>query len=330
MGFYRLLLAYLVVSDHAAGALIFGFYPGAIAVVSFFLLSGYVMTALIDRHYAEPRRIGAFYLDRAMRLYPQFLFYSLATLLAASAFGLTHRWLAGPPSLTSDLLQLTILPLNFGWAFHKAMLIPQAWSLGLEGFFYLLFPFVLIGNRRLPFALASLVVFAAAYFGRLDQEMFSYRMLPGVLFIFLLGSFIRRREPGLGSAPLAVALALALAALAASPWVWGRHVCVQDVLAGLVIGLPVVWLLARFKISGRLDGLAGDLSYGVFLNHNLLLPLAAQLLPGASPWLTLAALIPISTAASYATFRWIEAPTLALRRTLRTRAPAAELATAAA
>jgi len=322
MGFYRLLLAYFVVCDHAGGVLFFGFYPGAIAVVSFFLLSGYVMTALIDRHYSEIGRVGAFYLDRAMRLYPQFLFYSLATILAASAFGLTHRWLSAPPSLASDALQLTILPLNFGWLFHGAMLIPQAWSLGLEGFFYLLFPFVLIANRRLPYALGSLVIFALAYAGRLDQEMFSYRMLPGVLFVFLLGSWIRRPEPGLGRWPLVVAFALAVAGLAAGPFVWGRHVCVLDVLAGLALGLPAVYLLARWRISGRLDAFAGDLSYGVFLNHNFLAPLVAQLMPGAPPLLTLVALIPVSTAASYATFRWIEAPTLALRRRLRVAAPA--------
>ena len=322
MGFYRLLLAYLVVCDHAGGVLVFGFYPGAIAVVSFFLLSGYVMTALIDRHYSETSRIFAFYLDRAMRLYPQFLVYSLATILAASAFGLTHRWLAAPPSFASDALQLAILPLNFGWLFHGAMLIPQAWSLGLEGFFYLSFPFVLIANRRLPYALGSLVVFALAYAGRLDQEMFSYRMLPGVLFIFLLGSWIRRPEPGLGRWPLVVAFALAVAGLAAGPFVWGRHVCVLDVLAGLALGLPAVYLLARARIARRLDALAGDLSYGVFLNHNLLAPLLVQLMPGAPPWLTLAALIPLSTAASFATFRWIEAPTLALRRGLRLSEPA--------
>ena len=51
MGYYRLILALLVAASHAG--LTFGrFNPGEIAVVSFFLLSGYVMTALIDRHYA--------------------------------------------------------------------------------------------------------------------------------------------------------------------------------------------------------------------------------------------------------------------------------------
>jgi len=97
---------------------------------------------------------------------------------------------------------------------------------------------------------------------------------------------------------------------------------VLDVLAGLALGLPAVYLLARWRISGRLDAFAGDLSYGVFLNHNFLAPLVAQLMPGAPPLLTLVALIPVSTAASYATFRWIEAPTLALRRRLRVAAPA--------
>jgi peptidoglycan/LPS O-acetylase OafA/YrhL len=327
MGFYRLLLAYLVVSDHAGGFRVYGLYPGAIAVVSFFLLSGYVMTALVDRHYSDFSRVGLFYLDRAARLFPQFLFYSLATVVAAE-LGLRHHWLMSAPSLPSDLAQLTLLPLNFSMWFNGTMLLPQAWSLGLEGFFYLLFPFVLLADRRLFYALGSVAIFGLAYFGRINPEMFGYRMLPGILFVFLLGSWMRKPEPALGRAPLVIAFALAGAALAAGlaqgPLALDRRVGILDVLAGLLLGLPVVYLATRARLSARFDSLAGDMSYGVFLNHNLLLPLVAGLMPGAPPLLILAALIPVSTAASYATFRFIEAPTIALRRHFRSPDPAPE------
>ena len=318
MGYYRLLLAFLVVASHVG--LTFGRYnPGEIAVVSFFLLSGYVMTALIDRHYGDLRRAGAFYLDRALRLYPQFLIYSLATIVAAEAFGLRHRWMPASPTAASALAQLTMLPLNFAERFPN-MLLPQAWSLGLEWMFCAIFPFVLIPGKRLLAASASALVFALAFCGKLSADWFAYRLLPGVLFVFVLGSWVRRPERKFGRGPIALGFALAVLALALALTISPERTSVCDVLIGLVFGLPAVYALARLRVAGKWDTLAGDLSYGVFLNHNLLLPVVQALLPGASNGLLFMALIPASTALSYATFCWIESPAIGLRRGLRERA----------
>ena len=74
MGAYRLLLAVLVAVSHM-GKTFMGLNPGVIAVISFLIISGFVMTSLIERNYKAPETVGLFYLDRALRLYPQFLFY---------------------------------------------------------------------------------------------------------------------------------------------------------------------------------------------------------------------------------------------------------------
>ncbi len=315
MGYYRLILALLVAASHAG--LTFGrFNPGEIAVVSFFLLSGYVMTALIDRHYADLRRIGPFYLDRALRLYPQFLVYSLAMIVAAELFGLRHTWMPTPPTPTSDLFQLTMLPLAFSERFPN-MLLPQAWSLGLELMFYAVFPFFLIPGERMMAAYASGLVFLFAFCGRISADWFAYRLLPGVLFVFILGSWVRRPESRLGRAPLALAYAIAVAALVVALTVFPRRTSVCDMLIGLVAGLPIVYLLSRLRIGGRWDELAGDLSYGVFLNHMLLLPILERLWPGAPAVGRFAALIPISIALSYLTLQCIERPAILWRRRLR-------------
>ena len=326
MGYYRLILALLVAASHAG--LTFGrFNPGEIAVVSFFLLSGYVMTALIDRHYLDLRRVGQFYLDRALRLYPQFLVYSLAMIAAAEVFGLRHLWMPAPPSLTSDFAQLTMLPLAFSERFPN-MLLPQAWSLGLELMFYAVFPFFLIPGERMMAAYASGLVFLFAFCGRISPDWFAYRLLPGVLFVFILGSWVRRPEIRLARAPLALGYALALAALIVALTIWPRLTSVCDMLIGLVAGLPIVYGLSRARIEGRWDELAGNLSYGVFLNHMLLLPIIERLLPSASAGVRFFALIPISIALSYVTFRCIERPAIAWRRTLR-NAPTSPSAVAA-
>lgn len=50
MGYYRFILSILVVLSHSFG-LIAGYNTGRIAVVCFFIVSGFVMTALIQAHY---------------------------------------------------------------------------------------------------------------------------------------------------------------------------------------------------------------------------------------------------------------------------------------
>jgi len=317
MGFYRLFLAYLVALSHA-GVKWDGVNPGIVACISFFMLSGYVMTALIDRHYAAFDRIGAFYLDRALRLYPQFLFYSLATILAAEAFGLRHPWMSRPPSLPSDFMQLAMAPLNLGPCFPE-MLMPQAWSLGLEFFFYAAFPFLLIPEKRAPFAFASAGIFALAYCGRLSADWFTYRLLFGNLFVFMLGSWLRRADPRYGRAPIYGFFFAAAALLALAETVWPHRSSVTDMLLGIVVGLPAVMGLARLRSGGKVEALAGDLSYGVFLNHNLLITPLQAWLHGPSLVVLAAVLLPLSTLLSFVTFRLVEAPAIALRRGLRAK-----------
>ena len=75
MGLFRLVLAYLVVLAHVSGTQFGadGYHFGVVAVICFLLLSGYVMTALIQKYYNSLALIPSFYLDRIARLYPQFL-----------------------------------------------------------------------------------------------------------------------------------------------------------------------------------------------------------------------------------------------------------------
>src|SRR5947207_8786691 len=108
MGSLRLVLAAMVLLSHA-GVEVYGYNPGVVAVVSFFLLSGYVMTLLIQKHYGSYDRITTFYRDRAGRLFPQFLLYSALTtaLLSVIASPTFHSQCnAGKVVLTFAMLPL--------------------------------------------------------------------------------------------------------------------------------------------------------------------------------------------------------------------------------
>src|SRR5665647_1194548 len=80
LGTYRLLLALAVALSHA-GFMLGPLNPGVIAVVGFYLVSGYVMTGLLRNHYAAVARVPKFYLDRALRLLPHYLAIAAITLV---------------------------------------------------------------------------------------------------------------------------------------------------------------------------------------------------------------------------------------------------------
>src|SRR5262245_54544738 len=135
MGTYRLFLAIMVALSHL-GITFFSINTGISAVVSFFLISGFVMTALIQKSYPTADRVSAFYLDRAMRLFPQFLFYLAVSLGVALLLRPQSVYLSDLTPVKVALNALMI-PLNFFMVgdLMTGMLIPQAWSLGLEAVF---------------------------------------------------------------------------------------------------------------------------------------------------------------------------------------------------
>ncbi|MDN7820728.1 acyltransferase family protein [Burkholderia vietnamiensis] len=261
MGTYRLLLAIAVILSHI-GISAYGRNIGIVAVVSFFLLSGYVMTALIERHYSSVSSVPMFIIDRSMRLFPQFLFYSALTLALIYWFHPVSGFISEITPWTAAI-NLTMLPLNFFRYFPHAQTVPQAWSLGLEAQFYLAFPFILILGLRVPALLLSLLFFLLPFFNVIDPDTWSYRMLPGTLFIFIIGSFIRTNDKK-ALAILAYVASIVLCAVSMTNQTINAPLF--EVTFGVVIGVPVVISLKKFEF-GTFDELAGNLSYGAYLNH---------------------------------------------------------------
>lgn len=316
MGTYRLLLAVAVMLSHI-GVNYHDHNPGVIAVASFFLLSGYVMTALIERHYASLDQLVPFYLDRAMRLFPQFLLYSAISLVLIFTFR-PQSWFLSDVTPWTALVNLTMVPLNFFHFFPHAQTIPQAWSLGLESQFYLAIPFILVLRLRVPALIVSLLLFLLPYFHVVTPDTWGYRMLPGTLFVFLMGSLLRTRDH-----PRLLLLAYAAVAVLGVFAIAKPADSVYDVLFGVLIGFPIVMALTKLKF-GRIDELAGNLSYGMFLNHFVLI-WSFQVIgfQEASPWY-----VPMLLAGSFVlawlSYELVEKRVIRLRHKLRRR-PAHEV-----
>ncbi|AFU44358.1 membrane protein [Acidovorax sp. KKS102] len=325
MGTLRYLLAVLVLLSHA-GVNVSGHHPGVMAVAVFYAISGYVMSGLIQQHYSQPASVPRFYLDRSLRIYPQYAFYALAT---AIWFWLTRQptaFLQHPPSLQDVLNNLLIVPLNYYMinGADQFTLIPPAWSLGAELLFYLLAPWLWRNWAvSLCLLLLSLGVQVLAWHGVLHSDWWGYRLLPGVLWIFLLGMAMHRFHAQ-GRPKWAGGLALATPALGVvALWylqaqgLLVRHYTLEVVL-GVCFAIPALQAVRGPLLNSwwkKFDSHLGDISYGVFLNHFFLMWFLAWAAPLTA--VQLLSLVALSTLLSLFTFHYIEKPVLHWRRRLR-------------
>jgi len=315
VGAYRLLLAVLVAVSHM-GKTFMGLNPGVIAVISFLIISGFVMTSLIERNYKAPEKVGLFYLDRALRLYPQFLFYFVVS-CAVIYFLLPGTPQAAELTLRNIAASLTIVPLGF-YMFGAAgsLILPPAWSLGLEMCFYLVIPLLIIYRARgVAFAL-SVVVFMAACLGFINTDLYGYRLLPGVLFMFLCGSYLYKAQPKGVAIAAGTAVVATLMFVAIMAGLIERRPFNAEVTAGIALGVPAVYLLTKLKFH-RVDEFLGNISYGVFLNHFVVMYFLRAFWPVAYDGHIVATVLALSFLLSGVSYYCVERPALKLRHALR-------------
>jgi peptidoglycan/LPS O-acetylase OafA/YrhL len=322
MGYYRLLLAIFVLLSHTR--LFFaGFDQGIAAVIGFYLLSGYVMTLLASKYYAHWRHWPAFAADRLLRILPQYFFYAGLTILLIHTVSIKNDWEAHcTPAMA--WLNLAILPRYFSTspAYYSCALLPQSWTLGVELLFYAILPVLLLfWNRYIALAAAagSLVIYGKAYLGLINTFWYGYIHLSGTLFIFIAGAsfaspgriwFAYRWGVWAAAVILLVHLFNAphLYALASS----------KETLAGLVIFIPALGFIRRFKTTPT-EQFAGNLSYGVFLNHFLLFLLFTYAGFTAETAPQRLVLLALSLSTSALSFYLVEYPIMRWRRLWRGR-----------
>ena len=330
MGFLRFFLASLVLVSHM-DVTVQGLNPGVVAVVTFYLLAGQVVCRLWERQsrLAFGKRLAWFYRDRFWRIAPMYGFV-LTVGLGPWLLGANAYFLSASPGVTDWLNNLSVIPLNY-YMFNGAdrfTLLPPAWSLAAELQFYILVPFLLAKTWRLWLAgCASLAVFTLAQTPLLNTDVFGYRLLAGVGFIFIIGGWIpagpprpelRLRQRALVGLWLGLAVYVAL--LYELP-AW-RQPYNMEVALGLVLGLPAVAVLSRWKPKGalhRAQRLAGALSYGVFLAHFPVIWLLELWRPALSE--SVPAVITGSTLVALAGHRAVEQPLWARHRATLARSP---------
>jgi peptidoglycan/LPS O-acetylase OafA/YrhL len=312
MGILRLILALAVVMGHSG--LLFGWtlFESVAAVQCFYVISGFYMALVLDGAYEKGTAgVLKFYASRYLRLAPTYWVVLAATLIGGVLFhrSIYQPWAELKPMLaamngkTLAVLAFTnlfilgqdaVMFLGFNpargdlyWTAHyqadalpafKFLLIPQAWSLGVELLFYLVAPFIL--RRRtwvLPvIVVASLAVRVVLARHGLGGDPWNYRFFPSELGIFLCGSLAYRAyRHGWGVLPRREAAWL-LAAILAVLFVYQRVEVAEivkryAVVALVAAGLPSVFSLSR---NWKRDNYVGKLSYPIYVCHFMLLGFA--------------------------------------------------------
>jgi peptidoglycan/LPS O-acetylase OafA/YrhL len=339
MGIFRFILAALVVLFHFGGL---SWIVGRVAVFAFYCISGYLIFQVLDRVYFEER--GAtrrFLVNRLLRIGPLYVTYVVLTAALIAWAGrdalITDQ---GRPVLAEgELEDLFVASLTFKrdisldegvpLLYFDAPLLPQGWSIAIEVTFYLLAPLVVFTTRARPWLLAVwiaaglAVCLGALRASGVDFDRFQvlvYKNAAASWFVFFVGGaayYVRRRwgQP----------LPLAFVALLAAVWLpligvpflmFGRvppsaAAFAQYLWVTLVVTTAVMWM--KPVPLRKLDTAAGNLSYGVYLNHFLMAALLAG--PFAVPYVpppgTMAFGLLVLTAAAagaWITYQLVEQP----------------------
>jgi peptidoglycan/LPS O-acetylase OafA/YrhL len=278
-GLFRFVLALLVVGNHLGGdytvkgAAVFNGI-GNFAVYGFFVVSGYLMTLVLNQTYQFNAR--KFWLNRFLRLYPSYYFVCAFAMLgmilwpdAAAAYHETYR-ISSSPSDWLGLLTIFTLPFR-GSNFRP---VPPIWSVGVElVMYFLLFAFI---ARRPRFARWSgAVALGYTVLANLPGRNWdTYSSLWAALLPFSLGALIYFHRDRLIVPPSVLRPAVAVVG---GLWLCNLavHSCTGEytrtfylnllLCAGLVVLLSQV-RPASEKLKGW-DKFVGDLAYPVFLLH---------------------------------------------------------------
>jgi peptidoglycan/LPS O-acetylase OafA/YrhL len=320
-GYLRFMLASLVVANHV-------WLPtankiGLHAVAGFFVISGYLMTMVINEVYTDLPGLARYLANRFLRIFP--LYWTVCGLIliglmiAPRVFGNLHSAIAVPPNLDIWLRNLTLINLIVS----PIRLVPPAWSLTIEFAFYIAIG-ICLGRGRwtavlwfgISIAYTLWLVETNARFGDRYSTVFA-----GSLF-FSAGAVIYHYRKYLRFALPAPIWWPVLAAFAASPLIvrglggdsyyWGYY--------GSTMLFVPIFLSALSIKEGKMSAWFGDLAYPMFLLHFLALGFVRWILPvSLSPLATLEFITTYAAtfAMSCAVVRWFNPAIDRLRDALR-------------
>jgi len=319
LSLFRFSLALMVMSEHLSGLV--PAQTGRLAVEAFFCISGFLISMVATTRYAG--RPAAFLANRFLRIYPTYwacLAVGLVVVVLVPTSTALHPSLLVPATPADWFANLAVFGLTQQTV---SRLLPAAWSLHTELWFYLVVGLVTAVRPRLTFFLLPISLAVSAYCAFWWSPISFYGTPIGNADAFFIGSTVFLLRDRLRPAhPLLVAgvgfgLFEALA--------WGPFIGSQTV--NEFLGAPAAGILMLGLWNSRLDeflrpikGAAaalGRLSYPLFLLHWPLGALAIRI-AGVGQSLELLAIAGgLSLLASIAVLKFVEDPLVRVRAAIR-------------
>lgn len=264
-------------------------WQGAYAVQAFYVVSGYLMTLVLNEVYTGASGKLAYVINRLLRIYPLYIAAVIAGVILLSVatrtlpqnetmqWALTH----GLRSASSPADWFGNVTLLYRW--DTPLVIAQAWSLRVELVFYLLM-IALTRHRWLIALWVTCSIAITAYYELQDAPfIIRYATVAGGSLAFSLGALVYHIKASFPlpsfNIPLAVFLFFGHTVFAAEIWGFERHKQGLEFLSETShFGIHISVLLAAYLLLAintdrshgvkmGFDRTLGDLSYGVFLLH---------------------------------------------------------------
>ncbi len=327
---------------------------GYVGVSFFFVLSGFI---LVYTYAGRTIAVREFWRARFARIYPAYAFSLLITFpfffygslkMHVPFFAFSEKHFGVSAGLVLALLQSWVPPAALAWN-------PVAWSLSVEAFFYLLFPFLLIRYSRLS-RTALWTVIVACWLAGLAISAGYMALRPasagavttqdwsaGVNFVkffpvarlpeFLMGMacgwlFLRRGEKaGTGLLPVLAGLggvAVVVAFAHRLPYLVIHTAILGPAFAAIVYGIALEPSWASW-LNNRVLVLFGDASYSFYLLHSMMVwpffhDMRTQAVRNQS-FLGLLVWTAMATSVAILVYKFIEEPARRRLRRKRTVAP---------
>lgn len=302
---------------------------GFVGVDIFFVISGYLISAIILREVGQGKfTFGAFYERRLRRIIPALLVMVLTTVTAFQFFALPDQAVGAAKSGIAALLSVSNIYFwsETGYFATRADFMPllHTWSLAVEEQFYLLFPPLLLvvtrlrWNVRWTLLVGTLLAFAVSLWLSFNKPSVAYYLLPSRAWELglgavlaagvvpeLRGKLLRELAPAAGLVAILFSLLWVRSEMPFPGWV----ALLPSLGTALIIHAGGRSWLASRVLSARPVVFVGLLSYSLYLWH---WPILAGLkVYTARPHLDpawAAAALPVIFFVSWLSWRFVEQP----------------------
>ena len=306
------------------------FDGGFVGVDVFFVISGYLITSIILGEMAAGSfSLTGFYERRARRILPALL------LVVAACIPFAYLWML--PSDLEDFFRSVAAVATFSSNIHfwlesgyfdassEVKPLLHTWSLAVEEQYYILFPLLLLGLRKLReraavpiLAAIFLLSLAASDWGARAEPSAAFYLLPSRAWELLVGVFVAlylhkhglprlRVLSGVASIIGVFLIALSVFALEPRTPFPGLFALLPTLGTALVILFATERTLVRKLLSSKaLVGL-GLISYSAYLWHQPLLAFARYRFFELEPW-ALWVIVAATLALAAATWKFVELP----------------------